>query len=102
SAAAEWIDQQTSETLVKSLHLPTAEAMIAQDVALCSTVNSSNVPIATTSVQVPSRTRYRQFAWWNHTISGQDQLRQKTAWALSQILAVGNNFVNFNEEELEG
>jgi uncharacterized protein (DUF1800 family) len=102
SAAAEWIDQQTSETLVKSLHLPTAEAMIAQDVALCSTVNSSNVPIATTSVQVPSRTRYRQFAWWNHAISGQDQLRQKTAWALSQILAVGNNFVNFNEEELEG
>ncbi len=102
AAAAEWIEQQTAPSLARSLNLPTSEAYIAQDAALCSSVTSAGTPIGTDSRQIPSRTRYRQFAWWNNAIQGPDQLRQKSAWALSQIIAVGSNFNNFDTDNFEG
>ncbi len=103
AAANAWIDAQFAMTLDNnSRHLPLAEAMIAEDAALCSAVNAGGTSIPVTAVQIPNRTRYRQFAWWHRSITNPDQLRQKTAWALSQICAVGNNFNNFNEEEIEG
>ena len=46
-----------------------------------------------------SRRRYRQHAWWTATIGGEDQLRQKTAWALAQIFAVSMSPESYNEEE---
>ncbi len=86
--------------------------MILEDWAFVSAVNNLNVaynlsvatPANHTKIQqlIPNQTRYRQFAWWHRSIANPDQLRQKTAWALSQICAVGNNFNNFNEEEPEG
>lgn len=33
--------------------------------------------------------RYALESWWRQAITGQDQLRQRVAWALSQILVVG-------------
>jgi uncharacterized protein (DUF1800 family) len=103
AAANAWIDTQFAMTLDNtSRHLPLAESMIAADAALCSAVNAGGTAIPVTAVQIPQRTRYRQFAWWHRAITNPDQLRQKTAWALSQICAVGNNFNNFNEEEIEG
>ncbi len=103
AAASEWIDQQTATTLSKSLHLPTAEAYIAQDLALCTAVNSSGAAITPlTTAHVPNRTNYRMNAWFNNTIQGPDQLRQRTAWALSQIIAVGSGgFDNFTTDSME-
>ncbi len=103
AAANAWIDAQFALTLDDNArHLPLAESMIAEDATFCSAVNSSAASIPVTSVQIPNQTRYRQFAWWNRALTNPDPLRQKTAWALAQICAVGNNAVNFNEEEIEG
>jgi hypothetical protein len=110
AAATEWINNQftinssdaAGTPTNDARHLPLAESMIAEDTAFCTAVNNQGLSIPVTSVQIPGRTRYRQFAWWHRAISNPDQLRQKTAWALSQICAVGNNFNNFNEEEREG
>jgi hypothetical protein len=103
AAAVEWLDQQQNLPLgPASRNLDTAEAFIAQDLSMCTAVTATAVPIdPPTSVQVPNRTRYRQFAWWNNSIAGEDQLRQKTAWAMAQILAVGSAFTNFDAETLE-
>lgn len=104
AAANEWLNLQFAMPLDNSArHLPLAESMIAEDATLCTAVNGLAVPtpIPVTSVQIPQPTRYRQFAWWHRSITNPDQLRQKTAWALSQIYAVGNNFNFFNEEQLE-
>jgi Protein of unknown function (DUF1800) len=103
AAANTWITNEFNKTLDNnSRHLPLAESMIAADAALCSSVNAAGTAIPVTSVQIPGATSYRQFAWWHRSITNDDQLRQKTAWALSQICAVGSNFNNFNEEEIEG
>jgi uncharacterized protein (DUF1800 family) len=103
AAANAWIDAQFAMPLDDNArHLPLAEFMIAQDASLCTAVNNAGNPIPVTSVQIPNPTRYRQFAWWHRAITNPDQLRQKTAWALYQIFAVGNNFERFNETTLEG
>lgn len=46
--------------------------------------------------------RYRDYAWWHTAIAAKDQLRQRTAWALSQIFVVNNTGSGFNGEEIDG
>ncbi len=102
AAASEWIDQQQAPTLSKSLHLPTAEAYIAQDLQFCTAVNSAGVAISPINAShAPNRTNYRHNAWFNHAIQGPDQLRQRTAWALSQIIAVGSGNETFTQSNME-
>ena len=36
-------------------------------------------------------TRFKHFAWWDTAIQGPDQLRQRMAWALSQILVTNES-----------
>lgn len=38
----------------------------------------------------------RTNAWINHVMSAEDQLRQRVAWALSQILVVGTQGFNYH------
>lgn len=37
-------------------------------------------------------------AWWNHAVAGSDQLRQRMAFALSQIFVVSQNDLNRSDE----
>ena len=43
-----------------------------------------------------NRLRYRDHAFWHHAIAGNDQLRQRVAWALIQIFVTSQNGSNFN------
>jgi uncharacterized protein (DUF1800 family) len=103
AAATEWIDSQLNLPLSnESRHLTLAESMIAEDFQFCTAVNSNGVAVPMDATRVPIQTRYRQSAWYHRAITNSDQLRQKLAWALSQILSVGNDFANFNNTQLEG
>ena len=44
--------------------------------------------------------RLRMDAWWHNAIAGEDQLRQRVAWALSQIFVV-NDGNGFNTTQIE-
>ncbi len=46
--------------------------------------------------------RYRHHAWWHIAIRGEDQLRQRVAWALAQIFVVGQNAGGFNARRIDG
>ncbi len=48
-----------------------------------------------------NHTRYRHHAWWHIAIRGEDQLRQRMAWALAQIFVVGQNVGTFNARRLD-
>ena len=39
---------------------------------------------------------YRTQAWWHIALTAEDQLRQRVAWALSQIFPVGDSGLQFN------
>ncbi len=108
AAANQWITNQLSAT--PSLQSPLEKSMCESDYPFWSlyfrtgiapnyVYTASNATIDTTNAM--TRAGYRTRAWWHNAIAGSDQLRQKTAWALSQIFSVSNAGVNFNEEELE-
>ena len=42
--------------------------------------------------------RYRQYAWWHIAVNADDQLRQRTAWALSQIFVLAGNGDGFSTQ----
>ncbi len=90
AAATEWIDQQFSKPA--SLHQPMMQTMVTDDTPLYGyTLATINVP----------RTR-RTFGWFHTVLTGEDQLRQRTAWALSQIFSVGDSPDDFNEPANDG
>lgn len=95
AAAAEWIEAQTNaSTTPPSLHVARQEQMIVDDYPTW-TITPAGA-INTTHAYYPPR--YRQYAWWHNVIAGQDQLRQKTAWALAQIFPVNQYAGNFNDD----
>lgn len=104
AAASAWIDAQA--TLPASMHQPLEYAMLVTDSQFGSlyrggTPTVAPDPIVPDTRHALNRVRYRQNAWWHTVISGQDQLRQRMAWALAQIFSVGESGTNFNAEEWE-
>lgn len=82
AAKAEWIDNQLS--IAPTHHLEKTLEMYAYDgfTPIDSGINTN---------------RYKYHAWWDTIIDGEDQLRQRMAWALAQIFAIdrnGNGFQN--------
>jgi uncharacterized protein (DUF1800 family) len=114
AAATAWIDAQANPAFNNAVsgHSVLERSYVDFDLQYASLYNRAGTaaanytytPNATTVSHrnAWSRTRYRQNAWWHRAIAGNDQLRQKMAWALAQILAVGQNANNFNEEEPSG
>ena len=82
-ACDEWIDQQFA--LPPTLHQPVAEEMIADD------------GFSTTENDVWIQ-RYRYHAWWHNALTSEDQLRQRVAWALVQILVTSEDGAGFNDQ----
>ena len=85
-AFREWIDKQLKADA--NYHKPLALTMIAKD---------GFEPTATNI----SVSRYRHHAWWHNAIAGQDQLRQKMAWALIQLLVIGETGAGFNTPQAD-
>ncbi len=87
-ACGEWIDQQfnivdnpSSNEIVRG-HVETVTAIMTKD-NITNTQNNASVP------------RYRNQAWWDTALRNDDQLRQRFAWALSQIFVIGGeSFTN--------
>jgi uncharacterized protein (DUF1800 family) len=44
-----------------------------------------------------NRIRYRQHAWWHRVMTDPNQLRQRVAWALAQIISVGKGDASFDD-----
>ncbi len=82
-AAEEWIDRQFS--LPVTYHENLAESMVLAD----------NLSPTQADINV---SRYRYQAWWHNAVTAEDQLRQRMAWALMQIVVVGQTGSNFNSE----
>jgi hypothetical protein len=103
AAASEWMDQQQNTSLTPATsHVATLESFVAQDGLLCSCVDSSNAPVSPIlPIHIPNHLSYRHQAWWHNSIAAPDQLRQKTAWALSQVFPVGFNAADFNVQGTE-
>lgn len=86
-AFEEWIDQQFARPA--TLHEPLAVQIRAADIA----VNPAQL---TNTTQELNQYRYRTHAWTHIAITSEDQLRQRMAWALSQIFSIGDSVANFN------
>lgn len=89
-ACDEWIESQFA--LPATEHLPITLAMIQSD---GHTTGAEGVWIQ----------RYRYHSWWHAAITAPDQLRQRMAWALSQILVTsedGAGFADRNPGDLSG
>ena len=74
-AFAEWIDAQLA--LPPTGHVALAKQMVADD----------GYQVTTPAVWIE---RYREHAWWHAAIDGEDQLRQRLAFALSQIFVISD------------
>lgn len=80
-ATGEWIDYQFD--LPMTSHQQTALDIIATD---------GNEP----DMESGSPSLYRYQAWWHVALTSEDQLRQRVAWALSQIFVIGDSGQGFN------
>ena len=84
-AFEEWIDDQFTEP--PTYQLPRAEEMIHAD---------GFPDFVTNGISV---TNYRHYAWWDVALTAPDQLRQRMAWALSQIFVI-NDFASINNSRV--
>ncbi|MGB7325857.1 MAG: DUF1800 family protein [Rubripirellula sp.] len=84
-ACEEWIDAQFE--LPATEHQPLMMNMIANDGF---TSDQESVWIQ----------RFRHHAWWTASLQADDQLRQRVAWALSQILVTSEDGAGFNDRGL--
>tara|TARA_R110002049_G_scaffold27321_3_gene94430 strand:+ start:71861 stop:73846 length:1986 start_codon:yes stop_codon:yes gene_type:complete len=86
AACDEWIDQQFQ--IPASYHQETIDRMLADH------------GYTNTDGRIWLQ-RYRYHAFWHNAIDAPDQLRQRTAWALSQIFVVNDEDSNFGDATLD-
>ncbi len=83
-ATGEWIDAQ--------FDLPmSSQEQVARDIVA---IDGNEV-----DMQTGAPWRYRYQAWWDIAFRGEDQLRQRVAWALSQIFVIGSSGAGFNNDD---
>jgi uncharacterized protein (DUF1800 family) len=84
-SAEAWITQQLAET--PTLHLPLERAEYQAVLADARAAGQSDAQIA----QIQNSLGFRRRAWYQAVLPARDQLRQRVAFALSQILVVGDD-----------
>lgn len=85
-AASDWIDDQFA--MPATSHVQTATEMVAEDGW---DLNNTGAWIW----------YYRYHAFWHNTVTAPDQLKQRLAWALSQIVVVNNKTTGVNSRFLD-
>lgn len=83
-ATSEWIDQQFALPI-------TSHEQVARDIVAA---DGNEV-----DMQSGGPYRYRYQAWWDIALRGDDQLRQRVTWALSQIFVIGSSGAGFNNDD---
>lgn len=81
AALAEWIDTQTG--LTPTLHEPRVLQLLTDD--------GYSDPFADRPQGASDRLNYRDFAWWQAALNAPDQLRQRVAFALMQIVTINRD-----------
>jgi uncharacterized protein (DUF1800 family) len=81
-AMSEWIDHEMAKP--PTYHLPVLERMLVDDGYI---TTRDNVWIQ----------RYRHHAWWDNALHADDQLRQRMAWALAQIVVTSGQGDDVND-----
>lgn len=74
-------------------------AWIAQQLALPATLQRPYVEALDMAVQNPGQSDRMQ-AWFANAITAPDQLRQRIAWALAQILVVSDQFAGLGQDPI--
>lgn len=87
-AAGEWIDEQLKLPATRQVDL--VKQMLADDGFKVNTRRT-----------VTEIRRYRDHAWWHASITAPDQLRQRIAWALSQIFVINDSPTPFRQDYLD-
>ncbi len=83
-ACEEWIDEQFA--LPPTSHMDVARDIFTAD----DRVENS---------QSAGMHNYRYQAWWHIALTSEDQLRQRVAWALSQIFVISHTGAGFNNDD---
>ena len=83
-ACEEWIDQQFALPM-------TSHAEVARDIFQADGREEDTQGVG---MQL-----YRYQAWWHIALTAEDQLRQRVAWALSQIFVISDSGVGFNNDD---
>ena len=86
-ACEEWIDEQFA--LPMTSHMQVARDIFTADGRQ---EDSQNVGMHL----------YRYQAWWHIALTSEDQLRQRVAWALSQIFVISDSGTSFNNDDRRG
>jgi uncharacterized protein (DUF1800 family) len=84
-ACSEWLDLQFSLPATK--HRDKIDEIFAADTPILPTDSGFGV------------TRVRYQAWWDVALRSEDQLRQRVAWALSQIFVTSDEGAGFNNTD---
>ena len=82
AAMNEWIDEQFA--MPATFHQPVVEQMVEND-GLDQYQDKAWIQ------------RYRYHAWWDTVLRSEDQLRQRVAWALAQIVVTSDDGAGFND-----
>ena len=85
NALSEWIDSQAS--LPPTRHEPNVLQLQVDD---------GWTDPYTRPTGAPSQFNYRDYAWWQAALNAPDQLRQRMAFALMQIVVINNDATIFN------
>lgn len=91
-ALSQWIDEQAA--LPPTLHEPMALQMLTDD----GYTTPYQDPIPTGAL---SRNSYREATWWNVALTAPDQLRQRMAWSLMQIVVINQSIGVFGENSTD-
>lgn len=107
AACEEWIDDQLSDYPISS-NWETYESdrgrlwPLAKKMLLDMGYRESNLGENTGSQGgVYGQNQYKEYAWWHRSITAKDQLRQRTAWALSQIFVTAEGPGVFGNRTLD-
>lgn len=89
-----WIDEQLALPVTSHLALmdKVAQFQGAQSnlIALANTANAVGLPGSMMAMNPAPQTEDRLSVWWTHAITAPDQLRQRVAFALSEILVISD------------
>ncbi len=75
-----WLDREFAKPVTR--HLPVVDQLFVM-------LNNDELPEVDNDIQ--HIVQFRRYAWWNRTMTADDELRQKVAYALSQIFVISDN-----------
>lgn len=92
-ALEEWINNQFA--LPVTSHNALERQMLSDDGINIFNADNEN------QINIYGVNEYRYHSWWHASLTASDQLRQRMAWALSQIFVVNDEDSNLNDSELD-